>query len=221
MLGFVLPGGALRVLCLGAHPDDVELGCGATLLGLAARPSTEITTLVLTGSAQRQAEARQAAERFCAGARLTVRFAQLTDGRLPTQWAQVKDTLEELAQDVRPDLIFAPRIDDAHQDHRTIAQIVPTVWRDALVLGYEVPQWEGTLGTATTYVVASPDVARRKVELLNECYPSQAGRDWWDGETFLGLLRLRGVECRAQYAEAFAVTKAVLDPARLPAGGPS
>ena len=109
------------------------------------------------------------------------------------------------------DLVFAPRDDDAHQDHRLVAGLVSSVWRDQLVLGYEIPKWDGDLGRPTLYLPMSHEVARDKVRFLGKAYPSQAGRDWWDDETFLGLARLRGMECRSRYAEAFAIGKATLE----------
>ncbi len=130
---------------------------------------------------------------------------ELPEGRLPAAWAQVKDVLEDVAQACSPDLILAPSAADAHQDHRTIAEIMPTVFRDQLYLGYEIPKWDGDFARPSTYVPMSVETARRKVELLHKCYPSQHGRDWWDDEVFLGLARLRGMECRAPYAEAFSV----------------
>lgn len=198
----------LQVLCLGAHPDDIEIGCGATLLGLGERRAVHIRMVLLTGSPERQAEARNAAAAFAPGS--TVDLFDLTDGHLPAHWDSAKDILESVARTARPDVIFAPQRDDSHQDHRLLAQLVGSVWRDSLVLGYEIPKWDGDLGRLTHYVPAAPEIARRKVELLTKSYPSQVGRDWWDEETFLGLMRLRGIECRSRYAEGFTVDKAVL-----------
>ncbi|RIQ25271.1 PIG-L deacetylase family protein [Jiangella rhizosphaerae] len=211
MTPLTLPPGALDVLCLGAHPDDIEIGCGGTLLTLAAARDVRATAVVLTGAGERRDEALKATGRFLPGAAVDVRVAGLRDGRLPAAWDEVKDTLEGVAGGLRrPDVVFAPRRDDAHQDHRLIAELVPTVWRDSLVLGYEIPKWDGDLGSVTHYVPLSDAVARHKVELLDDCFPSQTGRDWWDEEMFLGLLRLRGMECRSRYAEAFTVSKATL-----------
>ncbi len=138
---------------------------------------------------------------------LTVELHHLSEGRLPAQWGQVKEVLEAVASSCSPDLIVAPSIGDAHQDHRTIAEILPTVFRDALCLGYEIPKWDGDLGRPSVYFPLSDESVHRKVQLLNECYVSQTGRGWWDDEVFLGLARLRGIECRAGYAEAFTCTK--------------
>jgi len=208
VIGLRLPDGPLHVLCLAAHPDDVEIGCGGTLLSLASRPQTSVTFATLTGTPERQDEARAAAEAFVPGA--ASRFWKLPDGRLPAHWGEVKQALEDLATEVRPDVVLCARREDAHQDHRLVSELVPTVWRDALVLEYEIPKWDGDLGAVDTYVPVSPDLAHRKVALLSQHYRSQVGRDWWDDEVFLGLMRLRGMECRSRYAEGFVIRKSTL-----------
>jgi len=198
------PGQPLRVLAIGAHPDDIEIGAGGTLLTLAeSQPGLEVRYLVLTGTAERQLEARRAAASFLPGASLTVDLRELPEGRFPAIWAEVKEVLEQTAGDCSPDIVLAPGSQDAHQDHRTIAEIVPTVFRDQLYLAYEIPKWDGDLSRPSVYFPLTPDVARRKVELLHKSFPSQRSRDWWDDEVFLGLARLRGMECRATYAESF------------------
>lgn len=208
MLGFSLPH-ELNVLCVGAHPDDVEIGCGGTLLALGKTHALSVTTVLMTASPARALEARTAVERFTPGA--TLRQLDLPDGRLPAHWDAVKDTLHELAARTSPDIVLCPRDSDAHQDHRLLGRLAPTVWRDALVLHYEIPKWDADLLPPTHYVPVAPEAARRKVALLDEHYPSQRARDWWDDELFLGLMRLRGVECKHRYAEAFFASKVVLD----------
>jgi LmbE family N-acetylglucosaminyl deacetylase len=203
--------GPLSVLAVGAHPDDIEIGAGGTLLSLAASyPGLQLRYMVLTGTTARQQEAREAAGAFAPAADLTIELHQLPEGRLPAAWADVKAVLEQAARSCLPDLILAPSRDDAHQDHRTIGEIVPTVFRDSLYLAYEIPKWDGDLGRPSVYFPLAADTARRKVELLNKCFPSQRVRDWWDDEVFLGLARLRGIEARARYAEAFYCIKSVL-----------
>jgi LmbE family N-acetylglucosaminyl deacetylase len=204
------PSDHLQVLALGAHCDDVEIGAGGTLLRLAAeRAGTGVVVCALTGGGTAGEEEARAAQRvFAPAGRLQVH--DLPDGRLPAHWARVKDLLEALARESSPHVVLAPRRNDAHQDHRLLAELVPTVWRDVLVLGYEIPKWDGDLGRPSHYVPLPEEVAERKWRLLDASYPSQRGRDWWDRETVLGLARLRGVECRARYAEAFEVSKAVL-----------
>jgi LmbE family N-acetylglucosaminyl deacetylase len=211
MLPLQLPipsGRPLSVLAVGAHPDDIEIGAGGTLLSLAeCQAGLQARYVVLTGSAERQLEARSAASAFLPTADLAVSLHDLPEGRLPAVWGQVKDILEDIAKSCNPDLIIAPSSADAHQDHRTIAEIVPTVFRDQLHLAYEIPKWDGDFSRPSTYFPISAEIARRKVELLYKCFPSQRTRDWWDDEVFLGLARLRGMECRAPYAEAFFCTK--------------
>jgi LmbE family N-acetylglucosaminyl deacetylase len=204
-------GRPLSVLALGAHPDDIEIAAGGTLLSLAERhPGLHVRYVLMTGTQERQLEARAAARAFAPGAELEVELHNLPDGRLPAVWGQVKEILAVLARSVRPDVILAPSPGDAHQDHRTVGELVPTAFRDQLYLGYEVPKWDGDLARPNTYFPLSDEIACRKVELLDKSYPSQRGRDWWDEETFLALARLRGMECRARYAEAFTCAKLVI-----------
>ena len=204
-------GRALSVLTIGAHPDDIEIGAGGTLLSVAGGKGTvEARYVVLTGTAERHLEAREAAAAFLDGTDLVVDLFDLPEGRLPSEWSRVKNTLEDVARTCSPDLIIAPSCHDAHQDHRTIAEIIPTVFRNSLYLAYEIPKWDGDFGRPSFYVPLSPTMARRKVELLHKYFPSQRSRDWWDDEVFLGLARLRGMECRAPYAEAFTCSKSLL-----------
>lgn len=206
MTSLDLPSGPLRIAAIGAHPDDIEIGCGGTLLALAARPQVEIRTLVLTGTPEREAEARHAATLF--GASGEPRFGQLADTRLPAVWNTVKDRLHEFRDEYpEPDIVFAPRPDDAHQDHSLVGTLATSVWRGPLVLSYEIPKWDGDLARPNTYVELSPEGARQKVERLNGAFPSQHARDWWDDEFFLSLMRLRGAEVQTRYAEAFFATK--------------
>jgi LmbE family N-acetylglucosaminyl deacetylase len=218
----------LSVLCLGAHPDDVEIGCGGTLLQLCERPGTDVHAVIITGQGERRAEVEATLPAFAPGAKLEV--LGLPDSRLPAHWNEVKDALQDVAARVRPDLILAPRVDDAHQDHRLVGRLVTTVWRDSLVLHYEIPKWDGDLFPPTHYVALTAEQAKRKVELLNIGYPSQRDREWWDDDLFFGLMRMRGIEIRSRYAEAFVSSKVRLGLSALrteenaagrPAGRPS
>jgi LmbE family N-acetylglucosaminyl deacetylase len=215
------PTGILSVLAVGAHPDDIEIGSGGALLSLAAtQPDLHLRYVVLTGAANRQLEARTAAHAFAPGADIAVDLLDLPEGHLPSAWDEVKDALESVRQSCSPDLILAPSAADAHQDHRTIGEIMPTVFRDHLCLSYEIPKWDGDIARPSVYIPMSAEIARRKIELLHKCFPSQHGRDWWDDEVFLGLARLRGMECRAPYAEAFFCTKLVVgEPFSEPGSG--
>jgi len=202
--------GLLSVLALGAHPDDIEIAAGGTLLSLAERhPGLRVTYVLFTGSPKRQDEARAAALAFSPGADLEVELHDLPDGRLPAVYGQVKKILEDVAASFTPDVVLAPSLGDAHQDHRTVAELVPTAFRNQLYLAYEIPKWDGDMTRPNAYFPLTDEVARRKVELLGKCYPSQRSRDWWGEETFLALARLRGMECRARYAEAFTCSKLV------------
>jgi LmbE family N-acetylglucosaminyl deacetylase len=210
-LGLGLSHGA-HLLAVAAHPDDLEIGCGGLLLRLAREcPDLTVDVVIATGNRVRQAEAVRATELFLPGCKVTTTFGNLPDGRLPGNWSRAKELLETVAASAAaPDVVLAPRATDAHQDHRAIAELVPTVWRDHLVLGYEIPKWDGDLDRPWLYAPLTSAQLREKVARLHEAYPSQAGRDWFDPEVFKGLARLRGMECRSRYAEAFTVSKAVL-----------
>ena len=208
MIGFSLDG-VRSVVALGAHPDDIEIAAGGLLLCLPA--GVRVRYVLCTGLPARQAEARAAASAFLArAASLTFDLHELPDGRLPAHWNETKEIVERTARLGTPDLVLAPSPDDAHQDHRLVGELVSTALRDSLVLHYEIPKWDGDLARRNVYVPLSSETGRRKVELLHEHFPSQKARDWWDDEVFLGLARLRGVECRAHYAEAFTCTKWVI-----------
>lgn len=207
------PAGAqMSVLAIGAHPDDIEIGAGGTLLGMAeCHPGLRVRYVVLTGTEPRQLEARAAAQAFLPGADVDVELYSLRDGRLPAAWDEVKDIIEAVGAGWRPDLVLGPSAEDAHQDHRLIGEILPTVFRDSLYLAYELPKWDGDLRRPSMYSPLTEEQALRKVELLNKSFPSQHGRDWWSDELFLGLARMRGVECRSPFAEAFSCAKARID----------
>lgn len=209
MIPLTLPERPLRVACIAAHPDDIEIACGGTLLTLGLRRDVTASWLTLTGSATRVDEATEAASAFVP--RASVEFHDLPDGWLPEHWGAVKRIMRDFARTFEdPDLILAPRSDDAHQDHRLLGELVPQVWRRSLVLHYEIPKWDGDMGRPTTYVAVPDEYAHRKVELLDKCYTSQRGKDWWDAELFLGFMRVRGMECRSTYAEGFTVAKSLL-----------
>lgn len=212
-MSFLLPSGPLTIFCLAAHPDDIEIACGGSLLALTRDREIDAVSLVLTGTAERRAEAAAATEAFLPGARLEFggEPGDFADGYLPEHWGRVKRRVHEVAADMTtPDLVFAPRPDDAHQDHRLLGTLAPTVWRNSTILHYEIPKWDGDLGRPNIYVPLSDDIAHAKVRTLNHCYASQHSRDWWDDEMFLGFMRIRGVECKSQYAEAFTVSKVAL-----------
>jgi LmbE family N-acetylglucosaminyl deacetylase len=207
------PGRLNGVVVLGAHCDDIAIGAGGTLLTLCAnRPGLRVDALVLSGGGTpREDEERTALAAFCPGAELDVTVLKMPDGRLPAHWEEAKNALEDLRRRTEPDLILAPRAEDAHQDHRGLAKLVPTVYRDHLALGYEIVKWDGDLGSPSVYQPLDDEVAEEKVRLLQTHYASQRHRPWYDREAFLGLARIRGIECSARYAEAFFVKKLQLD----------
>lgn len=202
-----------RVVAVGAHCDDIAIGAGGTLLTLClARPGVRVDALVLSGGGgEREQEERAALAAFCPGADLRLTVLKLPDGRMPAHWEEAKAAVEELRGRTEPDLVLAPRTEDAHQDHRGLAKLMTTAFRDHLVLRYEIVKWDGDLGRPAAYQPLSQDVAERKVRLLQEHYPSQRHRPWYDREAFLGLARIRGIECHARYAEAFDVAKLTLN----------
>lgn len=203
--------GARSMVVLGAHPDDVEIAAGGLLWSVATvSPGIRVHYVLLTGSPERQAEARAAAAAFLPKADVSFALHALPDGRLPAHWGAVRQHLHAAADTLQPDIVLSPWSGDAHQDHRLLGELVPTVFRRASPLQYEIPKWDGDLGRPNIYLPISDEVARRKVELLQTHYPSQRTRDWWDDEVFLGLARLRGMECRSRYAEAFHCPKAIL-----------
>lgn len=217
-LTFGLPTGKapFTLLCLGAHPDDLEIGCGGTLLQLLAqRADVTVHWVVLTGDARRATEARESAAKVLRGAAAQhLRLEQFRDGYLPFDGARVKDVFEDLKRTVTPtpDLIFTHYRDDAHQDHRLVAELTWNTFRDHCILEYEVAKYDGDLGHPNLFVPLSDAVRRQKLQLLMSGFPSQQDKQWFSEATFDGLMRLRGVECAAPegYAEAFHARKLVL-----------
>jgi LmbE family N-acetylglucosaminyl deacetylase len=201
------------VAALGAHCDDIAIGAGATLLAICStNPGLRVDVLVLSGGGtEREDEEKAALASFCPGADLRITVLKLPDGRLPAHWEEAKAALEDLRTGTNPDLLFAPNRFDAHQDHRGLAKLVPTAFRDHLILGYEIVKWDGDLGRPNAYQALDAALLEAKVELLQTHYPSQRHRPWYDREAFLGLSRIRGIECGARYAEAFHVNKIALD----------
>lgn len=201
------PGQGLRVLCLGAHSDDIEIGCGGTILRLlASRSDVAVRWVVFSGSAERAEEARRSAELFLRGAaQSAVDVHSFRDGFFPYEGARIKEVFESLKDGPGPDVIFTHRGRDRHQDHRLISELTWNTFRDHLVLEYEIPKYDGDLGRPNAYIALSAAQVERKVALLLEHFPSQHARRWFDAETFRSLLRLRGMECNApeRYAEAF------------------
>jgi LmbE family N-acetylglucosaminyl deacetylase len=199
------------VLALGSHSDDIEIGCGATLLALSrGRPEVEVTWVVLGAEGQREREARASAEAFMAAAtRSEVVVHGFRDGFFPYIGGEVKDVFEVLKSRLDPDVILTHARHDLHQDHRLVCELTWNTWRDHLILEYEIPKYDGDLGTPNVFVPVSEEIAQEKVKLVLDAFKSQTEKHWFDEELFLGLMRVRGMEGRAPsgYAEAFTCRK--------------
>jgi len=213
-LRLAAPGDRLSVLCLGAHSDDIEIGAGATLLTLQERGvRLDVHWCVLSGGVEREREARASAADFLSAAeRSQIEVMSFKDSFFPEQGEAIKSWFAALRERVDPDLILTHRRDDAHQDHRRVCRLTWNAFRDHTILEYEIPKWDGDMGQPNVYAPVSASVFERKIGLLIKHFGSQRSKQWFDAETFQGLARLRGMECRApeRYAEAFVGRKLAL-----------
>jgi LmbE family N-acetylglucosaminyl deacetylase len=204
----------LRVLCFGAHADDLEIGCSGTLLDLVARhPNTHIHWVVLSACGVRRNEAAAAAERVLAHAKQkTIVLGEFRDGYFPYQGADIKDFFEERKQDFAPDLIFTHYRRDLHQDHRLISDLTWNTYRNHLILEYEIPKYDGDTGSPNVFVPLSAQIAEAKIATILDSFASQRDRYWFTADTFQAMLRLRGVEARSAtgLAEGFYAHKLTL-----------
>jgi len=202
----------LRILCLGAHADDIEIGCGGTLLHLLSTRKATVDWVVFSAEGQREGEAKRGARRFLRDAvESRVVLHAYRDGFFPAEWAGIKESFETLRGEIEPDLVFTHFRDDRHQDHRVLSDLTWNTWRDHQILEYEIPKWDGDLGRPNVYVPLSTALAKRKVAALMGVFASQRSKRWFTEETFRGLLRLRGVECGADWAEGFHGRKVVVE----------
>src|SRR5882757_6202833 len=205
---------ALNILCLGSHSDDIEIGCGGTILRLLNEyPGCVFHWVVFSAIGVRKDEAQCAAESFVGSKRLErIVLKEFRDGFMPFAGSEVKDVFEDLKRTVAPDLIFTHRRNDAHQDHRLISELTWNTFRDHFILEYEVPKYDGDLGQPTVFVPLEADIYQKKVRNLMDAFQSQRSKRWFEESTFLSLMRLRGMECNAPtgYAEAFYCHKLVL-----------
>jgi LmbE family N-acetylglucosaminyl deacetylase len=207
-------GDSLSILCIGAHADDIEIGMGGTILGwIAAGVKLHVHWCVLSAAAARASEAKASAAAFLRGATsITIDLAEFRDSYFPYQGAEIKDWIARLRAKSDPDIIFTHCASDAHQDHRELSKLTSSAFRDHLILEYEIPKWDGDLGRANLFVPMTRVILELKIDLLLTHYGTQRSKDWFDADTFRGLARLRGMECRApdRYAEGFVLRKAVL-----------
>lgn len=206
------PGKALRVLALGAHSDDIEIGAGGAILTwIASGADVSVDWCALSAPGERADEARASAMEFLVGAeRADIHLGEFRDGYFPAERTAVKDWVEGLKRLEKPDVVLCHQRNDAHQDHRMVCELAWNTFRDHLILEYEIPKWDGDLGQPNIYVPLSEEVLARKIELLHKHFGTQRSKAWFDDETFRGLARLRGVECRERYAEAFFARKLLL-----------
>src|SRR5947207_2482765 len=205
--------GPLQILCLGAHSDDIEIGCGGTVLQLVRKyPNCIVHWVVFSAIGTRAEEARRAAQLFTGRGSSEPLLKTFRDGFLPFSGAEVKAVFEQLKQDISPNLIFTHSRKDGHQDHRLLAELTWNTFRDHLILEYEIPKYDGDLGQPSVFVPLEKEICREKVGYIMDAFQSQHGKRWFEEETFFSLMRLRGMECNAPsgYAEAFYCRKLVL-----------
>ena len=211
MLSLSLPvGEPLKVLCLGAHCDDIEIGCAGTLMTLQERhPDSRFDWVIFTREADRDRESRHAAAKIHGPDGAAVEVLDFRTSYLPYEGAKVKDRFEDIKARLQPDLIFTHRLEDRHQDHRLIAELTWNTYRNHLIFEYEIPKYEGDLGQPNLFVPLDAGIAARKLEILMTCFPSQESRAWFSRDLFQAHLRLRGIECNAPSgnAEAFYTRK--------------
>ena len=204
------------LLVVGAHADDIEIGCGGTILEIArSRPEINIRWVVFSADESRAKEARQSADDFLSDFKSRqVQLHAFTDGFYPAEWSEIKQVFEKLKHSIQPDLILTHYGQDLHQDHRLISELTWNTFRDHLILEYEIPKYDGDLGNPNLYMPVAEELCRKKIDLLLRNFPSQANKPWFDRELFQALMRLRGMECTApeRYAEAFYARKACLSP---------
>lgn len=204
----------LRLLCLGAHSDDLEIGCGGTILTWLSSPRPiEVTWVVMSAEGERGREASESAKALLRrAASLELHIGDLKDGHLPAQYEAAKGFLETVRQHCAPDIVLTHRLEDRHQDHRLVGELTWNTWRDHLILEYEIPKYEGDLGQPSVFVPLEAAVAESKVAHLERHFVSQRSKHWFTSETFGALMRLRGLECRSPSgrAEAFHARKLTL-----------
>jgi LmbE family N-acetylglucosaminyl deacetylase len=205
--------GPKKILALGAHADDIEIGCGGTILRfLDENPATEVVWVVFGASEQRRTEALESANLFLANAqRKEIVIKEFRDGYFPYIGTEIKNFFEELKRKYAPDLILTHYRGDLHQDHRLVSELTWNTFRNHLILEYEIVKYDGDLGTPNFFVPLTESIARKKIQTIVECFRSQNGKRWFTEDAFSSILRLRGVESNAsdKYAEAFYSRKMV------------
>jgi LmbE family N-acetylglucosaminyl deacetylase len=207
-------GAPVRLLAIGAHPDDIEIGCCGTILKLLEEDAlSAIGWVVLSGKGERADEARASAEAVLSGVeekRLMLR--DFRDGFFPYDGGDIKEFFESLKSEFSPDMVLTHQRADLHQDHRVACELTWNTFRDHLILEYEVPKYDGDMGSPNLFVPLGEDLRRRKIDHLMTHFATQRPKRWFKEDLFSGLLRLRGMECNSptSFAEAFYCRKAML-----------
>jgi len=202
-----------KVLCLGSHCDDIEIGCGGTILKLIETyQNIIIYWVVFSSNPQREKEANVSANKFLANVKdKTILIKNFRDGFFPFIGTEIKEAFEQLKKDINPDLVLTHYRNDAHQDHRLISDLTWNTFRNHLILEYEIPKYDGDLGNPNFFVHLDRAICQKKMNYLLNSFESQKNKHWFTEETFMSILRLRGVEANApdKYAEAFYCRKIV------------
>lgn len=215
MIDFLAPHSNPKILLLGAHSDDIEIGAGGTILQLLEEvPDAEVHWVVFSAPGKRDTEARASAALFLNGASHKETIVKnFRESYFPSVVDEIKDFFEQLKA-TDPDLIFTHYRDDLHQDHRTICNLTWNTFRNHTILEYEIPKWDGDLGRPNVYFPLNSRICQQKVQYLMDCFQTQKSKNWFTEDTFLSLMRIRGVESQEQYAEAFHARKLVIRPSR-------
>jgi len=201
------PDSPYRILCLGAHSDDIEIGCGGTVLRLLEEnPAAEVYWVVLGAAGSRKTEAMESAKLFLAGVKKReVIIRGFRDGYFPQMWAEIKDFFEKLKQECQPDLIFTHFRKDLHQDHKLVSDLTWNTFRNHLILEYEIIKYDGDLGAPNFFIHLTESIVRKKIQTIVDSFKSQKDKSWFTEDAFSSILRLRGIESNSpgKYAEAF------------------
>ena len=204
----------LKILCLGAHSDDIEIGCGGTILRLLAENrNTDVHWIVFAANGERASEATLSAEYFLVGAeRKKIVVKEFRDSFFPYIGGEIKKYFETIKQEIMPDLIFTHYRNDLHQDHRLLSELTWNTFRKHLILEYEVIKYDGDLGSPNFFIPLDEDITRKKIDTIFRCFKTQGSRSWFTEDVFFSMMRIRGVECNApeKYAEAFYCRKMIL-----------
>jgi LmbE family N-acetylglucosaminyl deacetylase len=207
-------GSVRRILCLGAHSDDIEIGIGGTLLKLGEQISDlEICWVVFSAPGSRTDEARRSADEFLSGlARKQVKIGSFRESYFPSEWPAIKDWFAEIRAEFDPEIVFTHYRDDRHQDHRVLSELAWNTFRNHLILEYEILKYDGDLGRPNIFVPLSEQLCKRKIELLLKHFKTQSSKHWFTGDTFEAMHRIRGIECASPTgrAEAFYCRKLIL-----------